>query len=50
MTERCANCGVKCCGNMRLNITLKKHEPFCPECFNLLVSVSSKELRKILKK
>jgi len=50
MTEFCSNCGVLCCGKLKIEIIKgSEYKSFCQDCFNYFSIMKLKEVRKILK-
>lgn len=49
MTEYCSNCGVLCCGKLKIEVRKECYYPFCSECFNYFSPLKIKEIRRILR-
>ena len=49
MTEYCSNCGVLCCGNLKIEMKRGIYSSFCSYCFNYFQLIDLKTIRKILK-
>lgn len=49
MTEFCTNCGVQCCGKLKIEARKGCYYPFCSDCFESFRILKLPEIRKILK-
>jgi len=50
MTEYCSNCGVLCCGKLKIEARKGYYYSFCSSCFTRLRFIKLKEIRKKIRK